>query len=764
MRRVLALGIVIGLTVGLRAEEKRNVLIKTPKPYDKVAAAIESAGGAVTHKFKHVNGLAAEIPESAVLRIERLVGRDNIGRDELIPLPETVHPRAGVVEAVAEAETAVPLDGAAPGSELPANYTFNNVHTTVATLHRAGHRGSGIVIAVIDSGYRPIMQHVGPSRIISPGLNLVPGATEPPAISNANGSHGTFVAGMAAANIAFCFSNAIRFVRVAEVYGAAFSSQFCASTSRLVPMVGSAPAASIFPIKVFPAAGGGTPTSRTIQAMEAAIDLRQKYDQGLPGGLNIRVVNLSLGGPTSAAARTLSDLAVEAVLNADIVPVIAAGNDGFSSVTGGSPGTSFGALTVGAASGAEHERIFVAQFTAQCNPPPTAPPVPIDQVAACALAWRPDNRVQIAEFSSRGPTHDGRVDPDIVTYGANNFSQGSGTSSTSVNFGSGTSFAAPTVAGIAAVLAQAAPTATARQIRNALIMSADASRIPTATPNDQGAGFVDAAAALGLLQTGTVPDSYATASFTRNLQANMNNAGRPVHDGAVSISFTDVRPSEVGEVPLLVHADTQALNVRIHSIGAELPPGEQNPFFGDDLFLRVQGSAVHRRDRRAQSFIPTGAAPLLKFTRPEEGVWRISPMGDWTNAGRVSFTVDVWTDPESWPESSAKGQINFGDVHTYQFEVPAGTTALETRLSWMNMNGSYPISDVDVILAPPTGPVVNSCNTGRAPELCTVTKPVAGTWTARVVGFSIPTFGTPGGRESYTLRIAADEVVLKPKQ
>ena len=28
------------------------------------------------------------------------------------------------------------------------------------------------------------------------------------------------------------------------------------------------------------------------------------------------------------------------------------------------------------------------------------------------------------------------------------------------------------------------------------------------------------------------------------------------------------------------------------------------------------------------------------------------------------------------------------------------------------MNGNYPISDVDVIFTPPSGPVVNSCNTG----------------------------------------------------
>ena len=757
MRRGLVLAAIVMVAVGVSAQsEKRSVLIKTAKPYDKVVTAIETAGGTVTRQFKYIDGLAADIPDTALPQIERMVGRDNIGRDDIIPLPETADPKGGVLEAVAEGEVTLPLESGTPDPSAPSAYTINNVHTKVAEVHALGHAGAGAVIAVIDSGYRPVMQHVSPSRLIAPGLNLVPGATEPPAISDLNVTHGTFVAGMAAANRGFCFSPANRFVVVAQFYGVAVVSPLCPAGTLLIPMVGSAPAASIFPIKVFPASGAGAPSSRTIAAMEAAIDLRQKYDAGDPAGLNIQVANLSLGGPTSAAARTLSDLAVEALINNDIVPAIAMGNDGFSSVTGGSPATSFAALTVGAASGAEHEHIFRAQFSLPCSTAPLA------SVLACALAWRPDIAVQVSEFSSRGPSHDGRVDPDIVAYGSNNFSQGSGGVGT-VNFGSGTSFATPTVAGIAAVLAQAVPSATAKQIRNALISSADGARIPTATPNDQGAGFVNAKAALDLLQTGTVPDQYSTAPFTRNLQANMDRAGRPVFDGAVSMPFTGIRPAEVPEVPILVHADTLALNVRIHSIVAELPDAEQNPFFGDDVFLRIQSSAVHRRDRRVQTFLPEGATPLFTFARPEEGVWRITPTGDWTNAGKISFTVDVWTDPELWPDHSVKGKINFGELQTFKFAVPAGTTSLQTRLSWLNMNGSYPISDIDVILTPPSGPVVNTCNTIRAPELCTVTNPLAGTWTATVVGFSVPTFGTPGGRESFTLRIAANGIVLLPQ-
>jgi subtilisin family serine protease len=761
MKSLLSVALVAGLLViGVSAQDSstRNVLIRAAKPYDSLADAIQRAGGRVTNRFKHVSGLAAEIPESALAQVESLVGPDNIGRDEILLLPETRDPRGGAVGGEVEAASVFMLDNVPAGDVVPANYNFNSVFTNVAPLHTAGYLGSGIVIAVIDSGYRPVMQHVSPSRVISPGLNLVPGAAEPPAISDSNVPHGTFVSGMAAANIAFCFGTANRFVVVAEHYGAALVSSLCSATQRLVPMVGSAPGASILPVKVFAAAGGGAPTSRVIAAMEAVIDLRQQFDAGT-GGYNIQVANLSLGGPTNAAARTLADETVEALINADIVPAIAAGNEGFASVTIGSPGTSFAALTVGSASSAQHEHIFRAQFSAVCN----NATVPITAVLACAQAYRPDMNMQISDFSSRGPTHDGRVDPDVVAMGSFNYSQGSGTATT-VNFGSGTSYATPTVAGIAAVLRQAVPAATAKQVRNAIMMSADDDRVPSAHLNDQGRGFVDALAARNLLLKKRVADSYQRGFFTRSLRFNMLLAGRWVYSGRRHLSFTSVKPAEVSDIPYEVNANTEKLFVRIHSITPELPLEQQNPFFSDDVFMRVQSSAVHTDDYRFENFLVAGDDVTLTFNRPEAGVWRIVPSGDWTNAGRISYKVDIWTTSESFPKHTAIGRIDNGEIDVYQFDVAAGTTSLETRLRWMNMNGNYPISDLDVILTPPTGPVINSCNTTRTPELCVVANPVSGTWTAQVVGFSIPDFGVPGGQEIYTLRIEADEIVLKPKQ
>lgn len=753
MRHVLLLALLVVAVAIPAASQTRAVLIHTPRPYDAVIDAIEKAGGRVTDRFVYVDGLAAEIPEHALPTIQRLVGAGNIGRDEIVPLPVVDDARTGGL-VQAEADLAVPIE---PGSTdaVPLNYTYTVALNGLSGLHAAGHTGAGIVVAVIDSGYRPMFAHVAPTRVIGPGINLVPG--DPPAVDNANQPHGTQVAGMVAASIAFCAAAANRFVVAAEAFGVASPSVLCPATARLLPMIGSAPSALILPIKVFPAAGGGAPFTRVIAAMERAIELRQKYEAGEPDGVKVQVVNMSLGGPTSAAARTLSDAAVERLLAHDIVPVVSAGNDGFASMTGGSPGTSFAALTVGAASTPVHERIVRAHFFAPCNTQPLA------QVVACATAWRPDHNIQVVEFSSRGPTHDGRTDPDVIASGTFSFTQGSGITATTLNWASGTSFSAPTVAGIAAVLRQAAPWATARQIRNAIIMGADPAKIPTATPHDQGAGFVDAAAALALLQSGHVPDSYDRPGSTRNVQANLARAGRLVYEEAVSLHFAGVRPAEVAEVAFLVPENTARLHVRLSDIVPELPPAQQNAFFGDDVLYRIQAAAVHRRDRRVSVFVPAQATRLDTFVRPEAGVWRITPSGDWTNAGRISFRVDAWIEQEPWPQHTARAAITDGATHEYRIQVPPGTSSLDVRLEWQNMWGQYPVNDIDVILTSPSGAVIHACNTGRAPELCAVAAPQAGEWRAHVVGFQVLPFGTPGGRERYTLRISADGAVLRPQ-
>ena len=87
------------------------------------------------------------------------------------------------------------------------------------------------------------------------------------------------------------------------------------------------------------------------------------------------------------------------------------------------------------------------------------------------------------------------------------YGQGNGSTS-SITLGSGTSFSSPSVAGVAAVLRQKVPSATARQIRNAIIASANPAIFADGSGVlDRGAGYVDAGAAAALLFGGGVPDT-----------------------------------------------------------------------------------------------------------------------------------------------------------------------------------------------------------------------------------------------------------------
>jgi len=763
MSRSVRVAVLIASVVLVPTLFAEGVLIQCSRPCSKEIAAVKKAGGTVTYAFQYVDGIAADVPADKYTTVEKAVGPGRMAKDEIIPNPSPIEDRLAGGDTSVEADGLMdsPADGGLAVD--PANYPFNAQLTGVSTLHSAGKIGTGIIVAVIDTGYRPMFQHVAPARVIGPGFNFVPGVTEPPAISNLNAPHGTQTAGMVAANIGFCFSSANRFVRTMLDLGLATLGAPCTATSALIPMIGGAPGASIVPIKIFPAAGGGSPTSRTIMAMEKALDLRLKYNIGDPSGINIKVVNMSLGGPTSAAARTLSDQTVDALLANDIVMVISAGNEYMRRFTGGSPGTSMSALTVGATATANHEWIFTAQFRAPCSTTPLA------SVTNCAKTWRPDGTLQMASFSSRGPTHDGRIDPDVVANGSFDYTQGSGATATTVSFVSGTSFSAPTVSGIAATLRQAVPTATARQIRNALIMSANPALIPTATPNDQGSGFVDAAAAYALLLANGAPDTVdLTSHATRNLQANMAHAGETVHDGGAAVSFSGVRPSERAEVAVQIPDNTAKLNIQITNIVAANPPASQNLFFGDDVHLKIQSARVHTADYYQFSpgvtaaFLLPGNTYNYTINRPQSGVWRVTPTGDWTNKGNVSFDVNVSIEQESWPNKTASEKIAQGEQHSYDVVVPAGTAALNVRADWSNMNGNYPINDIDVTLVSPSNVASFTCSTARAPELCSVANPAAGTWKVLVDGFTVFPFNTPTGNEKYTLRVDADGTVLAP--
>jgi serine protease AprX len=170
----------------------------------------------------------------------------------------------------------------------------------------------------------------------------------------------------------------------------------------------------------------------------------------------VQVINLSLGGTGSCdGTDALSVLCDEAVTQADVVICVAAGNSGPGSKTIGSPGCARYVITVGAAN---------------------------------------DND-QIATFSSRGPTADGRIKPDLVYPGVDIIAaQAAGTRMGRVVeegyvIADGTSMATPHASGVAALMLEANPELTAEQVKNQMLAGAvDIG----AAPNEQGVGRGDA--------------------------------------------------------------------------------------------------------------------------------------------------------------------------------------------------------------------------------------------------------------------------------
>jgi subtilisin family serine protease len=211
---------------------------------------------------------------------------------------------------------------------------------------------------------------------------------------------------------------------------------------------GVAPRAYLGNYKVFVETDSGLSPNANSPAIVAAIEA------AVADGMD--VINFSGGEPEIEPRRDIVALALDAAAAAGVVPVIAAGNDyaDFGAGSVSSPGNSDAAVTVAA--------------------------VEID-----------GNRRSHAEFSSVGPTTVSlRLKPDVAAPGVDVLSSVSGGDFAEF---SGTSMAAPHVAGAAALLRQRHPAWTVAQLKSALVQSGldsvDEQR-RAAGPRFQGGGVV----------------------------------------------------------------------------------------------------------------------------------------------------------------------------------------------------------------------------------------------------------------------------------
>lgn len=122
-----------------------------------------------------------------------------------------------------------------------------------------------------------------------------------------------------------------------------------------------------------------------------------------------------------------------------------------------------------------------------------APSDGFDVIAVGAV----DANGMIAPFSSPGPSYDGRIKPEVCALGVQNWHAANTPGDSDYRRGSGTSFATPLVAGVAALLLEIYPEWTPAQVRSALLNTASRSLSPD---NDYGWGIVNASFAAKLIK------------------------------------------------------------------------------------------------------------------------------------------------------------------------------------------------------------------------------------------------------------------------
>lgn len=467
---------------------------------------------------------------------------------------------------------------------------------------------------------------------------------------------------------------------------------------------GVAPGASLLVGKVLDQYGSGD-LSWIMAGMEWAVD------QGA------RVVNVSIGAPAYEGPDPISDAVDALTARTGALFVVSAGNSGPGLQTVTTPGTAASALTVGAVS----------------------------------------KQDEIASFSSRGPRlGDGVVKPEITAPGVGIVAaRAAGTSlgevvDASYTSMSGTSMAAPHVAGAAALLAQKHPDWRADRLKATLVSSATDPR--GAPVWEQGAGRVDVPAALdqkvsvasATVALGKVPSDAPTRRATVGYR---NDGDRPV---TLTLA-AEARSAGADDRRAALSVSPRTLTVPAHGRAeatVTLDPGRTNPGgYAGLITARTDGrelrtpvgfavvppvhtltiEAVDRDGKAAQGFLnraevwnlDTGETSFAFFS---DGTARVE-----LPAGRYQVMTDVLSlDAGGWPKDVSQfGEPELTldrdralryDARTateVRVDTPEATATSRFALTWhrttatrSRLSGSsYNPDTVDRAYAAPTGPV-----------------------------------------------------------
>lgn len=435
------------------------------------------------------------------------------------------------------------------------NFYYNQM-AGVEALHLHGITGKGVTVAVIDSG---LWEHPDLARDTS-GKNRIVARydaitdTTPDEVFDASG-HGTHMTSVIAHSGA--------------------TTQAGAPTGTFK---GVAPDVNLVSVKAFDVAGQGGFLD-IVRAVQWVVDNRETY--------NIKVLNLSF----SARPRWhyWLDPINQAVMRAwasGITVVAAAGNEGPEPMTIGSPGNLPYIITVGAVTD----------------------------------SWTPNDRDDdyIPEFSSRGPTPNAHIKPDLVAPGGHITGltrPGSGLTDEHPEYilssgefvMTGSSQASALVSGIAALLLQLEPGLTPDDVKCKLMSSAEPAinddGLLAYSPFQQGHGQVNATRAVTLGQSGC---GNIELDIAQEIAGAGHFTGPAIveADGIVSLpglsGMVSPEPAAAG------HSDIRRWGVKDHierqdisPAGTAPEPAASSPFNWIELYLEEK-SAIESLSKKDQ--------------------------------------------------------------------------------------------------------------------------------------------------------------------
>ncbi len=417
------------------------------------------------YQYPSISGIATTLNKGQIIALSKVPFVKQIEYDvEVIPFID----KASYWFGVQKAKNDFSLDGNMDGSP---SYSKDD-----------------IVIAVIDTGIDPNHVDLDGGKIIG-WQDIATGELQPyDQVAGCDG-HGTHVSSIAAG----------------EGQGNAAYE-------------GVAPGAALVGVKVLKERGPNCVgiNSDVNAGIQWVIDNKDTY--------GINVMNMSIGTPGSSDGADSTSLLVNSAVDAGIVAVLSAGNEGPRKYTIGSPSAAEKAITVGAM--ADVEPGIAGGFS--CG---GAPGYGFYQIC----------------FSSRGPTADERMKPDISAPGVFIMAAQAGTTNGYIEY-SGTSMSSPFMAGLAGLMLQADPNLNPLQVKNKIINTA-LDWGPSGNDIDYGAGRLDGYEAIksagGYSGTSiaTPEHQYITGNLTRTADEDWYDIN--VTDTSYPIAVTLIMPDWV---------------------------------------------------------------------------------------------------------------------------------------------------------------------------------------------------------------------------